>query len=283
MIRLFPKTRNFAILASLLWVVAVVVGRLTVFDEYKSAISGILSPLIAALCGVYIIYAFASIQASRMHRAYNAILSDECDADRYVALYEEVRERGRANRRTVFLTESSYATGLHLTGRSDEAREIVRALTQRPDFARQRAVDRADAYVDIGIYSVSLGDLPAAREAITEAEAILSSMMVGTQEYSRIYREVTRLRHRADIADGIYGEALEYFTDTSREYTVPYTKVNRMNTLADIYRATGDGEQLRKCLSYVARHGGTLYMAKKAREELEALGELGEGTQGGTS
>ena len=273
MIFLFKKTKLFLLFASLLWAVAVVVGRLTVFDEYGSTLSGILSPILAFLCGVYIIYAFAARQARRLHRAYTEILSQECDAERFVSLYEPVREAGRSNRRAVYLTESSYATGLHLVGRSEEAREIVRALVLRPDFGRQRAVDRADAYIDIGIYSVALRDLVSAREAITAAEEILEAMQVGTQEYSRIYREVTRLRHRADVADGRCEEALEYFTDTSREYTVPYTKVNRMHTLSEIYRATGDVEQLRKCLSYVAERGGTLAIAKKAREELRGMPE----------
>jgi hypothetical protein len=42
-----------------------------------------------------------------------------------------------------------------------------------------------------------------------------------------------------------------------------------MNTLAQIYRATGDTERLHKCLSYIAEHGGTMKMAKDAREELK--------------
>ena len=52
---------------------------------------------------------------------------------------------------------------------------------------------------------------------------------------------------------------------------MPYTKVNRMNTLAQIYRQRGDLRLLRKCLSYVADHGGTMKMAKDARLELETL------------
>ena len=147
----------------------------------------------------------------------------------------------------------------------------MRALIARPEFARQRTVDRADAYVDVGIYSVTLGDLAAAREAIGEAERILETLTIGTADYNRICREVTRLRYRADIAEGNCDEALEYFTDTTREYTVPYTKVNRMNTLAQIYRQKGDLRLLRKCLSYVAEHGGTMKMAKDARLELETL------------
>lgn len=276
MIFLFKKTKLFAFVSIPLWLVAVLVGRLFIFTEYDSVWSGILYPAMIALCGAYILYTFAAIQASRMHRAYNDILSNECDADRYVALYAPIREEGKKHKSTVFLTESSYATAIHLTGRSEEAREIVKALMARPEFLRQKAVDRADAYVDVGIYSVALGDLPAAREAILNAEDILAQMGVGMPEYNRIYREVTRLRHRADVAEGKYDAAREYFTDTTREYTIPYTKVNRMNTMAQIYRATGELKSLRKCLSYIAENGGTLKMAKDAREELKTLPVLPE-------
>lgn len=268
MIFLFKKTRNFAILASILWAVAVVVGRFTVFTEYKSTLSGIVSPVVALLCGLYLVYSFANREARKTHRAYTEILSRDCDADLFVSVYEEVREQGRKKNGTVYLTESSYATGLHLAGRSAEALEIVKALTLRPDFSRGRAVDRADAFVDVGIYSLSLGDLDAVEAAIGSAEEILSSMTVGSAEYNRIYREIERLRHRRDVALGQCDAALEYFTDSAREYTSTYAKVNRMYTLSEIYRRAGDGEQLKKCLSYIARHGGTLKIAKDAREEL---------------
>ena len=108
----------------------------------------------------------------------------------------------------------------------------------------------------------------AARAAIARAEEILGTLTVGSQEYNRIYRELQRLTHRVNVRNGVYEEALEYFTDTSREYTSTFAKVNRMNTLAEIYRGMGDAEQERKCLAYVARHGGTLRMAKDARAEL---------------
>lgn len=273
MLFLFRKPKIFFFFASPLWVALVILGRFTIFTEFDSTVSGIVSPIIAALAGIYLIYYFCVLQASKIHRAYNDILSDECDPERYVAIYEPIREAGKNRKSTVYLTESSYAMGLHLLGKSEEAREIAVALTERSDFARRSAVDRADAFVDVGIYSVSLGDLTAARDAIAKAQEILDGMTVGTQDYSRIFREVSRLTHRANIADGIYDEALEYFTDTSREYTIPYSKVNRMHTLAQIYRAKGDTERLRKALTYVANHGGTLKIAKDAREELLTLPE----------
>lgn len=276
MVFLFKKTKLFVLVAVPLWIFAVVVARLTVFTEYDSAMKGILNPVLFALCGAYFIYMFAALQANRTHRAYNELLSQECDVERYLELYAPLYEEGKKHRTTVYLTESSYATALHLDGRSDEAREIVRALIGRPDFDRQRAVDRADAYVDEGIYSVALGDLVSAREAVRRAEEVLASMGVGAPDYNRIYREVTRLRYRADVADGIYDEALEYFTDTSREYTTPYAKVNRMNTLAQIYRGKGELRKLKQCLGYMAKNGGTLRMAKDARVELESFPELPE-------
>ena len=280
MIFLFRKTKLFLCVTVPLWILAVVIARLAVFTEYENPSMGILYPVLIALMGIYLLYAFAAAQANKIHRAYNEILSNECDVERYLLLYEAIREEGKKHKSTVFLTESSYATALHLSGRSDEAREIIRSLVACPEFSRQRTVDRADAYVDVGIYSVALADLPAARAAIADAEALLDRLGVGTAEYNRIFREVTRLRHRADIADGIYEEALEYFTDTSREYTVPYTKVNRMNTLAQIYRAKGDLRLLRKCLSYIADNGGTLKMAKDAREELKSLPVPSEEAEG---
>ncbi len=269
MISLFRRTRLFLIVASLLWTVAVVVGRLTVFTEYKNTLSGIISPVVALLCGLYIVYSFANREARKTHRAYTEILSRDCDADRFVALYEEVWEAGKTKKGLAYLTETTYATGLHLAGRTAEALAIVRALIERPEFGRQRAVDKADAFVDIGIYSLSLGDLDKVSEALGQAEALLSAMTVGSAEYNRIYRECERLRHRRDVMLGQYDAALEYFTDGAREYTSTYAKVNRMHTLSLIYRARGDGEQYQKCLSYIARNGGTLKIAKDARGELE--------------
>lgn len=274
MIFLFKTPKIFAFASMPIWAVIVLIGRLFLFTEFDSTLTGILYPVLFFLAGAYVLFMVASVSAGKMHRSYNAILSEECDADRFVELYEPVREEGKKHVSTVYLTESSYATGIHLAGRSDEAREIVRALIARSDFARQRAVDRADAYVDVGIYSVALGDDAGARDAIERAEEVLAEMTVGTAEYNRIYREITRLRHRADIAVGRFDEAREYFTDTTREYTVPYTKVNRMNTMAQIYRATGETRNLKKCLTYIAENGGTLKMAKDAREELKTLPEL---------
>lgn len=277
MILLFKKTKLFLFVTVPLWIAAVVLASFTLFRE-----SGYLYPILFLVFGVYILYTIAIMQAGKMHRAYNEILSKECDADRFVELYAEVREEGKKHRSTRFLTESSYATGLHLTGKSDEAQKIVRALIESPDFGKQRATDRADAYVDLGIYSLALGEMEETRESIRKAEEILAAMGVASPDYNRIYREVTRLTHRANIADGIYDEALEYFTDTSREYTTPYTKVNRMNTLAQIYRGMGDTAMLRKCLLYISDNGGTLKMAKNARAELltlpeaEASGESGD-------
>lgn len=274
MIFLFKTPKLFAFTSVPLWALIVVLGRLFVFTEYTSTMTGILYPVLAFVCGAYVLVMLAAFSANKTHRSYNEILSQECDADRFVSLYEPIREEGRKHAGTVYLTESSYATGIHLTGRSDEAREIVRALIAREDFSRRRAVDRADAHIDAGIYSLALGDMEETRASIERAEEILSEMAVGTPEYNRIYREITRLRHRADIADGKFDEAREYFTDTTREYTVPYTKVNRMNTLAQIYRATGELRNLKKCLTYIAENGGTLKMAKDARAELETLPAL---------
>ena len=271
MILLFKKTKLFAFVTIPLWIVGVVLARFAFFPD-----GGVIYPVLIALCGAYVLYTFAVIQANKMHRSFNDILSDECDPDRFIELYTPLREEGLKHKGTLFITESAYATALHLAGRSAEAREIVRSLMARPNFARQRVIDRGDAFIDEGIYSLAVGDLPAARDAIERADALLDQLTVGSADYNRLFREVTRLRYRADIAEGIYDEALEYFTDTSREYTVPYTKVNRMNTLAQIYRGKGDLRLLRKCLSYIAENGGTLKMAKDAREELGTLPEVFE-------
>ena len=274
MIRIFKLPKIFLAVSIPIWAVVVAFARLFVFTEFDSTLTGVLYPVLFFVTGAYILFSLATVAANKMHKSYNEILSQSCDAELFVALYGEIREKGKEHASTVYITETAYATGIHLVGRSEEAREIVRALKDRPDFDKQRAVDRADVYIDIGIYSVALGDDEAAREAIGSAEEILGTLPVGGPDYSRIYREVTRLRHRADIAIGKFDEAREYFADTTREYTVPYTKVNRMYTMAQIYRATGEIRSLHKCLSYVAENGGTMKMAKDAREELATLPEL---------
>ena len=269
MIFLFRKTKLFVCFSIPLWILTVVFARFFVFKTFNSTLQGILLPAMFAFVGAYILWNFAIFQANRMHRAYTDILSVECDVDRYLELYAPIREEGKKHPRTVFLTESSYATALNLAGRPEEARQIMKEIMASPDFLRKTMLDRAEAYVDLGIYSLACGDVPATREALLCANDVMEKMAIGTGEYNRVYKEIERLRHRANVAEGLYDSALEYFTDTSREYTVPFTKVNRMNTLAQIYRATGDTERLHKCLSYIAEHGGTMKMAKDAREELK--------------
>ena len=199
MILLFRRTRVFAILASLLWAAAVAVGRVFVFNEFESTVSGIVSPVVCLLCGVYIAYSFASREARKTHRAYTELLSRDCDPERFLSLYESVWEAGKTKKGLRYLVDTTYATGLHLAGRTEEALPIVRALTESPEFARCRAVDRADAYVDVGIYSLSLGDLEAVAGALDASEGLLREMAVGSAEYNRIYRECERLRHRREI------------------------------------------------------------------------------------
>ena len=271
MIFLFRKTKIFFVFSVILWAVAVVLGRLLVFTTYASAMAGVLYPVLIGFLGAYVLFMFSLSQAGKIHRSYNAILADDCDPEYYLEAYLEVRENGKKLKSTVFLTESSYATGLFLAGRADEAREIVRDLIARPDFSRQRVMDRADCYIDVGIFSLGLGDLSSVHEAIASAEEILETIPVGTPDYNRLYREITRLTLRAEIAEGHYDEAREYFEENGREYNTPYTRVNRMNTLANIYRATGEVELLRKALEYIAENGGTLAIAGKAREELTTL------------
>ena len=271
MIFLFRKTKIFFIFATVLWLVAVVLGRLFVFTEFAGVIAGILYPLLIGFLGEYILFMFSLAQAGKIHRSYNAILADDCDPEYYLEAYAPVREKGKKLKSTVFLTESSYATGLFLAGRTEEAREIIKALIARPDFSRQRVMDRADCYIDIGLFSLALGELEVVREAIVSAEEILESIPVGTPDYNRLFREVTRLRLRADVAEGNCDEAREYFEENGREYNTPYTRVNRMNTLAKIYRHTGETELLRKSLTYIVENGGTLDIAKKAKDELETL------------
>lgn len=271
MIFLFQKTKLFWVFASVLWTIAVVVGRLTVFTEYASTMAGILIPAGVGVVGLYAIYFFSLLQASKMHQAYHKILSEDCDADYFVEVYQPLRERGKKLKKTFFITESTYATGLNLAGRSAEALSIAKDITAHKDFPAQRPIDRADAYVDIGIYSIAVGDLNAAYAAIEEAKKIQSTLMIGTAEYNRLYREIERLKHRTDLVNGIYDGARSYFEESGREYTTTYTKVNRMNTLAQIYRATGETELLRKCLVYIDENGGTLDMAKRTREELKNL------------
>ena len=271
MIFLFRKTKIFFIFATVLWLVAVVLGRLFVFTEFAGVIAGILYPLLIGFLGEYILFMFSLAQAGKIHRSYNAILADDCDPEYYLEAYLDVRENGKKLKSTVFLTESSYATGLFLAGRTEEAREIINALIVRPDFSRQRVMDRADCYIDIGLFSLALGELTTVHSAIESAEEILETIPVGTPDYNRLFREITRLRLRTDVAEGNCEEAREYFEENGREYNTPYTRVNRMNTLANIYRATGETELLRKSLSYIAENGGTLAIARKAREELTTL------------
>jgi len=271
MIFLFRKTKLFVCVSIPLWIITVVFARLFVFRTFESDMQGILMPAMFVVVGSYILWNFAIFQANKTHRAYTDILSNECDVDRYLALYEPIHEEGKKHAKTLFLTETSYATALNLAGRSEEARAILKGLMARTDFLRRSALDRAEAYVDLGIYSLACGDVPATRDALLCANDVMEKMAVGSSEYNRVFKEIERLRHRANIAEGLYDGALEYFTDTSREYTIPFTKVNRMHTLAQIYRATGDTERLLKCLTYIDAHGGTLQMAKDVREELNQL------------
>jgi hypothetical protein len=108
-------------------------------------------------------------------------------------------------------------------------------------------------------------------EEFINHEEILETIPVGTPDYNRLFREITRLTLRANVAEGNCDEAREYFEENGREYNTAYTRVNRMNTLAKIYRTTGETELLRRALVYIAENGGTLDIAKKAREELTTL------------
>lgn len=211
--------------------------------------------------------------AQRKTMRVKAVLLEDCDVEAYVEIFEQFTKRRLFGnmRNFVYL---SLAGGYFALGKDYDA---MLAYARVGKIARNklRWVYLFSCQKFLFSYQVNvLKDIVSAKQSLLNMQELLENPRwkeKQKQEYRRIFREY---QGALAMKMGDYESSEAVFLESVQHAKDRWTKVSAKCVLATIYLHKGRREEAVQAFSYVAEHGGTSLVQKRAVENLEKLGEV---------
>lgn len=195
-------------------------------------------------------------------------LNRECDPvtaiQEHSKKLEIARLRGEKNAEMLFL--NNLAVAYHANGETGRALSLL----QNANVNRNNPAMQMVHHGNMAVLYWDSGDYEAFWREKEIVDNYIRSIGHKNEAYHNISRQMERIAARADILNGHYQKALDYFSGQMQNippYDI-YAKVSNTFIIAGIYYLMGDMDNYRKCLEFVAENGNLLYVAKLACERL---------------
>lgn len=206
----------------------------------------------------------------RLDKGLNA-LNRECDPAAAIAQHMQKLPAARAkgDETAEILLLNNLAVACHANGETGRALDLLNSA----HTGNKNAVIQMVHNGNIAILNWDAGNY----DAFWRHKAIVDNFVreVGQKPpaYQTICRQMERIGARADILNGDYDRALDYFAGQFK--TLPaydrYAQVSNRFIMAGIYYLMGDAANYRSSLQFVAEKGHRLHVAKLARERLAGM------------
>lgn len=236
-----------------------------------SQIGGLVGMLVLFAAGLFIGYAVFGRRADALTESYLAKYNDDCDPQ---ALIDEGASLAKAIRTPCDQSGSwflgYYAQALLEVGRADEAKAVRSGLRESVDAAKTPAAKLGILVNLLPLEEKVEGDAAAA--ALAEEGAALCEQMGDAAGQLGEFVDGQRKVIEAKLSDD--PEKLASLAEAVREsdrYPARIRVEYAWQEASARYRL-GDSEGERLCLRFVEENGGSLALARKARERLAAVG-----------
>lgn len=260
-------------------IVAIVIFCVVVIFLYKTLSIQELSParqvsfviavaIVVILVGMQILRHMTS--RYRLDKGLNA-LNRECDPVAAIALHTQklAAARAQGDGAAEILLLNNLAVACHANGETERALNLLNSAHTGNKNAAIQMVHNGN----IAILNWDAGNY----DDFWQHKAIVDNFVreVGQKSpaYQAICRQMERIGARADILNGDYDRALNYFAGQFK--TLPaydkYAQVSNRFIMAGIYYLMGDEVNYRRSLEFVAEKGHRLHVAKLARERLAGM------------
>lgn len=262
-------------------ILAIIICFVVAVFLYKAlAIQGLSPARFASLVIVAVIVVILVVSQILRHMAgryqldkgLNA-LNRECNPAAAIALHTQklAGARAQGNETAEILLLNNLAVACHANGETERALDLLNSAHTGNKNAAIQMVHNGNIAIlnwDAGHY-----------DAFWRHKAIVDNFVreVGqkTPAYQAICRQMERIGARADILNGDYERALNYFAGQFK--TLPaydkYAQVSNRFIMAGIYYLMGDEANYRRSLQFVAEKGHRLHVAKLARERLATMAD----------
>lgn len=219
-----------------------------------------------ALLGFFLLV-LVSVRITQKHVArITPLLFEECDPEKFLGAVFASMTPGRPKRAefiwTMLLYEGQYAAGRYEDARSE--------LANLKRFGKGwiGAYQRAAYNINLAEVSIALGRPEAAEKALDECHRTMESTKIPMKMQQVLTRGYQAERCKLSIFRGCFDGAEQTFTEILAQAENEYARVGAKHHLALIYAHSGDTENGREALEYVAAHGNQLHFAALARERL---------------
>jgi len=263
--------------------------RATKIGYYTIAISGILGgfiffhfwfptdPIRVILLGIllgslWLILTLAVCEriARKKLLKIDQLLTNECDVDTYVAIYEALSQR-RVNQTAKTYALLNLAAGYLFSGKKTEALHALSRIQSFPKNANR--VTYEFSYHNFYFsYHLQTNDLPAATEALAQLENLLQNQKWKKSDQNHFWTVYLEKQCLLQMAKGNYEGCEQVFDLAYKRGESTLYKVVAKYTLAKIYLHDNRNAEAKEALTYVLTHGGSSRYTKSAREQLEAIG-----------
>lgn len=243
---------------------------ITELSPARFASFAIMAAIVVILVGMRILRHMAG--RYKLDKGLNA-LNRECDPVSSIALHTQklAGARARGDEAAEILLLNNLAVACHANGETERALDLLNSVHAGNKNAAIQMVHNGN----IAILNWDAGNY----DAFWQYKAIVDNFVreVGQKSpaYQAICRQMERIGARADILNGDYDRALNYFAGQFK--TLPaydkYAQVSNRFIMAGIYYLMGDEANYRRSLQFVAEKGHRLHVAKLARERLAAMAD----------
>lgn len=209
---------------------------------------------------------FINVWMSLDFIALNAILNENCDPVTYAEVMRLLGQR-RNRRHIAIAVQINEAAGAMWAGRFSEALELVRAL---PALTLENQI--SVIYIRFNC-CIKLEDKEGVLQAKREAETLIPSIKKpALQKRGRKLLDV--MAASIALRQGDYASFRRMEEARHNGFTANIQKVTSAFNLSKVDIAQGETQNAKSRLEYVAKAGGTLYVAAEARKLLVELEEF---------
>jgi len=212
---------------------------------------------------------FEAIARRKIYKI-DRLLTDDCDLENYVAIYEMLAKK-RADGETESHVLLNLSTAYLTIGNIQAGGQILSILNHHPG-TRSRSEFAFSYYNNVFAYSLQNGDISAATQSLEQMEHILKVGKFHAVRRDELVDAYVKMQYRLKMESGNYDGCEAIFALAFLKAENRFRKVYARYILGKIYLHYGKTTEAEEAFTYVVNYGGSSVYKRMAIEYLESLG-----------